>query len=224
MSQSLTSFDLRPPAALADLIDAPRPSPHNGPPCAAGEDGRDSASKHVLTVKDAPCPLPAMDPLHDVVRDYETTGLSLKSHPVAFLRSRLERRGVLTATNLRDARRCPHGHRAAVAGVVLCRQRPGTARGVLFMTLEDETGRADLIVRPHIYTTYRRLALHAGLVIARGRVERQGLVVHLLVERFEEADAPAKAAPEANRDPSTPQDKNSRLIPHQQRAAMEDGC
>lgn len=138
---------------------------------------------------DASCLLPPVDRLQEVVRDYETTGLSLKAHPVAFLRAQLERRGVLPASALRDEQRCPHGRTAAVAGVVLCRQRPATAHGVLFMTLEDETARADLIVRPHVYRRYRPLALHAGMVIAHGRVERQGLVVHLLVRRFEECPA-----------------------------------
>jgi error-prone DNA polymerase len=131
-----------------------------------------------------PVPLPAPRPRDEVARDYARVGLSLANHPIAFLRTRLTREQVLTAAEVKDPRQTGLGRRVAVAGVVLFRQRPGTAKGVMFMTLEDETGRIDLIVRPRIYERYRDAAVYSEAVIARGRVERQGQVVHVLVSAF----------------------------------------
>jgi error-prone DNA polymerase len=131
-----------------------------------------------------PVPLPAPRPRDEVARDYARVGLSLANHPIAFLRTRLTREHVLTAAAVKDPRQTGLGRRVAVAGVVLFRQRPGTAKGVMFMTLEDETGRIDLIVRPRIYERYRDAAVYSEAVIARGRVERQGQVVHVLVSAF----------------------------------------
>ena len=93
--------------------------------------------------------------------------------------------GVTPASRLRDDRRFPQNTPIAVAGLVLVRQRPATASGVLFITLEDETGVANLIVRPHIYERCRKAIRHSVGIIAWGHVERQGLVVHILVERVE---------------------------------------
>lgn len=147
-----------------------------------------------------PAPLPPVSASDEVVRDYTATGLSLKGHPLSFLRAALTERGVLTAAQIRDARDCPHGRWASVAGVVLFRQRPGTAKGVMFMTLEDETGRADLIVRPRVYRQCAAAALYGQLVIARGRVERDGRVVHLLASGIEEVRDQALALPAVSRD------------------------
>jgi error-prone DNA polymerase len=105
---------------------------------------------------------------------------------MSFARDYLRKKRILTAAEIRDERRCPHGCWASVAGIVLFRQRPGTAKGVLFMTLEDETGRADLIVRPRIYQRDAAAAIHGSVIIARGRVERNGLVVHVLASRITE--------------------------------------
>ena len=113
--------------------------------------------------------------------DYGTTGLSLKAHPLSFVRDVLTARGVRPAAALLDPDGAPHGTRAAVAGLVLVRQRPATASGILFVTLEDETGIANLIVRPAVYDRYRAAARHAGALVATGTVERDGVVVHLLV-------------------------------------------
>jgi error-prone DNA polymerase len=130
--------------------------------------------------------LPPVSAPCEVERDYHAIGLSLKAHPLSFIRETLAKRRVLTAAQIRDERSCPHGRWASVAGLVLFRQRPGTAKGVMFMTLEDETGRADLIVRPRIYQRYATAALYGQCVIARGRVERSGRVVHILADRMEE--------------------------------------
>lgn len=130
--------------------------------------------------------LPAIPEPRKVVQDYRHVGLSLRAHPLSFLRDQLNRRGVTPAADLLDAQRHPTDTRVAVAGLVLCRQRPGTASGVIFMTLEDETGVANLIVRPHVYEAHRRAARHGVVIVAHGKVERDGQVVHLLAERFDD--------------------------------------
>ena len=132
--------------------------------------------------------LPRIDEPRKVIQDYAALGLSLKAHPVSFLRPMLEARGAVPAADLRDEKKWPHGTRAAVAGMVLVRQRPGTASGIVFMTIEDETGTANLIVRPHIYQRDRQAARHGVVVLARGVVERQGDVVHVLVRSLQSAD------------------------------------
>jgi error-prone DNA polymerase len=119
---------------------------------------------------------------------------------MSFIREVLTKRGILTAAEIRDDRVCPHGRWASVAGVVLFRQRPGTAKGVMFMTLEDETGRSDLIVRPHVYQRYATAALYGQCIIASGRVERDGRVVHILANRIKEVSDDFLALPAMSRD------------------------
>ena len=128
--------------------------------------------------------LPAMPALREVLTDYSTTGLSLKQHPVAFARSQLDRMHIVPARQLQDERRFPHGAWVRVAGLVLVRQRPGTASGVVFITLEDETGVANLILWSHIYERHRAVARHATLLHAEGLVQREGKVVHVLSKRL----------------------------------------
>ena len=126
--------------------------------------------------------------LRRVLHDYAALNLSLKPHPLSFVRDRLDRMGVATAVALRDRERFPHGRSAATAGIVLVRQRPGTAKGLVFMTLEDESGISNLIVRPAIFERDRKAARHAAVVLAHGRVERAGDVVHLVTTKIESLD------------------------------------
>jgi error-prone DNA polymerase len=95
---------------------------------------------------------------------------------------------VVPGKELADPARHPAGKRIAVAGIALVRQRPSTASGIVFMTLEDETGIANLIIRPHIYERYRKAARHGIVLLARGRVERADDVVHVLVDQMETLD------------------------------------
>lgn len=97
--------------------------------------------------------------------------------------------GVVCNASLADEARYPHKTPASVAGIVLVRQRPGTASGIVFLTLEDETGIANLIVRPQVYERFRSVARHSTLLLARGTVERQGQVVHLHVRRLARLDS-----------------------------------
>jgi error-prone DNA polymerase len=125
--------------------------------------------------------LPAMTLGQHVAEDYDTLDLSLKRHPVAFLRDGLARDGVVRAG---DLIRLPPGRRLTVAGIVLVRQRPGTASGVIFVTLEDETGIANLILWPAVFEAYRRTALGASLLGCVGRLQREGIVTHIVAEKL----------------------------------------
>ena len=124
--------------------------------------------------------LPAMSAGEQVAADYRSTGLSLKHHPVALLRRRLDERGVLSAEGLEGLN---DGDRAAVAGIVLTRQRPGKGI-VMFVTLEDETGTANLVVFPSIYENQRRDTLTARLMLCRGKVQKVDGVIHVIAERI----------------------------------------
>lgn len=144
--------------------------------------------------------LPHIPAEHRVLHDYGSIGLSLKAHPVSFLREHLASLRVLPAADLRDEKRCPAKRRVSVAGVVLCRQRPGTASGVVFITLEDETGIANLIVWRDTFEKYRRVARLSTLLLAHGTIERQGEVVHVHVRELESLDDQAPTLQSVSRD------------------------
>ncbi|HLZ66766.1 MAG TPA: error-prone DNA polymerase [Aliidongia sp.] len=131
--------------------------------------------------QETPVVLPTMQPGEHVVADYATTSLSLKRHPVAFLRERLAARGILPTEALGGTR---DGQRVTVAGLVLVRQRPGTAKGTIFLTIEDETGIANIIVWPAQFEQYRRIVMGGSLVAVRGRLQREGIVLHLVTEEL----------------------------------------
>ncbi|MBT7293708.1 MAG: error-prone DNA polymerase [Rhodospirillaceae bacterium] len=127
--------------------------------------------------------LPAMRLGEQVVEDYATLRMSLRCHPVQLLRPELAARGIVPAKEL--ARLKPE-RRFSVAGLVLARQRPGTAKGVIFMTLEDETGVANLIVWANVFERFRRAVMASRLLICRGRLQREGLVIHIIAEQLED--------------------------------------
>ena len=122
----------------------------------------------------------------EVAADYRHVGLSLRQHPVWFLRDDLRRRRILSCAQAMEA---PDGREVEAAGLVLVRQRPGSARGVLFVTIEDESGIANLIVWPSILEKNRRILLAADMLCARGRVQREGAVVHLIVRQVRDLGA-----------------------------------
>ena len=117
----------------------------------------------------------------EVVQDYRHSGLSLRAHPVSFLRAELARRRVVPCAEAMDAR---DGQTLTTAGIVLVRQMPGSAKGVLFVTMEDETGVANLVIWPKLYERQRRVVLGARLLGVRGRIQREGAVVHLIANRL----------------------------------------
>ncbi len=125
--------------------------------------------------------LPVMNTAEHVAEDYATLSLSLKAHPVSFLREGLADLGFRPAEALKTARK---GSRLGVSGLVLVRQRPGSAKGVLFATLEDETGVANIIIWPKVFDRFRPTVIGARLLGAVGRVQREGEVIHLVAERL----------------------------------------
>ena len=133
--------------------------------------------------------LPAMPLCEHVVEDYVATGLSLKAHPVRFFRDRLTALGAIRNAELRgDALRAGFAT-VTVAGLVLVRQRPGTSKGVVFMTLEDETDIANIIVWPKVFAKNRRTVMTARFLAVRGRLQRAGLVIHVVAESFVDLSA-----------------------------------
>ncbi|AKQ42383.1 DNA polymerase III subunit alpha [Aurantiacibacter atlanticus] len=130
--------------------------------------------------------LPAMPLSEEVVADYQTTRLSLKAHPMAFLRASLAERGFVRAADLRNRKM---RSMVNVAGVVLIRQRPGSAKGVCFITLEDETGTINLVVWPDLKEKQRKVVMGSRLMEVRGRVEYDDEVIHVIAQHMTDATA-----------------------------------
>ena len=125
--------------------------------------------------------LPSMALAEHVIADYRALKLSLKAHPLSFLRKQLSVQGIVPSHALKGL---PNGRRVTVAGVVLVRQRPGTAKGVVFMTIEDETGVANIIVWPKVLERFRPVVMGARMVFVQGRVQSADGVLHLVAERL----------------------------------------
>jgi error-prone DNA polymerase len=127
--------------------------------------------------------LPLMPQGEHVVSDYRSLSLSLKAHPVSFFRREFFAAGIVEAGRLSEV---PNGRRVSVAGLVLVRQRPGTASGVIFATLEDETGVANVIVWPKIFERFRPIVLGARLLRVFGKLQSEQSVIHIVAERLED--------------------------------------
>jgi len=130
-----------------------------------------------LEVEEPPARLPAMTDAERVADDYRTVGLSLERHPVTFFREDLRRRGVVEANRLATLE---NGAQVIVGGLVTVRQRPSTAKGIIFMTIEDETGIANAVIRPSVYERNRAACFGAIFIVVTGRLERKGEVIHVL--------------------------------------------
>ncbi len=135
-----------------------------------------------------PAELPPVPAPATVLADYGSTGLSLKAHPISFLRGWLSRQGCVPCALARCDHGLPTRSRAAMAGLVLVRQRPSTAKGTMFLTIEDESGSANVIVRPEVHDRFRRAIRASSAVIVRGRIERRDGVSHLLARSVEGID------------------------------------
>jgi len=125
--------------------------------------------------------LPPMPLGEEVIHDYRSLSISLKAHPMSFLREGLTGRGVVVADALRTL---VPGRYVNVAGLVLVRQRPGTASGVIFATLEDESGVVNVIIWPKVFEANRRVVLGARVLGVRGKLQREGIVIHVIAEKF----------------------------------------
>lgn len=141
--------------------------------------------------------LPGMTALETLVLDYRHTGLSLKDHPMRHLRAELQKRQVVTCGELGGI---PHGRTVKVAGLVVTRQRPGTASGVVFVTLEDESGTANVVVWNHVFERFLDVARSAGMMEVRGRLERDGDVIHVIAQHMVALELPAKGIRTESRD------------------------
>lgn len=127
-----------------------------------------------------------MTELEEVYSDYATTGLSLKNHPMAFCRPELDRRRVVTAERLAQTR---DGRYVTVAGIVLLRQRPGTAKGVTFATIEDETGTVNLVLFTKVWQRFYTIAQRSNAWLVHGKLENRENVIHVVVGRLEDLTA-----------------------------------
>ena len=124
--------------------------------------------------------LPVMTESEHVLHDYATTQFSLKAHPVCFVREKLTQLHIIKTDQLKTLK---DGMQVKVAGLVLVRQRPGTAGGICFMTIEDETGFANLVIFESLFETYRAAILQSKLIMAEGKVQVEGEVIHVIVKR-----------------------------------------
>jgi error-prone DNA polymerase len=129
--------------------------------------------------------LRAMAEGREVVEDYRSTQLSLRGHPVSFLRDELDALRIVRCADLATIR---DGRNVEVAGVILVRQRPGSAKGVLFITIEDETGIANGILWPDRFEIYRRQVMSSSMIAMRGRLQKEGEVIHIICDRIVDHD------------------------------------
>jgi error-prone DNA polymerase len=141
--------------------------------------------------------LPAPTEGQDIVADYRRLGLTLRRHPLALLRRQLHERRLATAAEIQ---RAPHGRLVRTAGIVIGRQRPDTASGVVFVTLEDETGATNVIVWRDLGDRQRRELLGSRLLGIYGKVEREGAVVHVLAGRLVDLTLLLGSLPTRSRD------------------------
>ena len=174
-----------------------------------GEDGGDGVEPAVA--------LPAMTPGEAVVEDYAALRLSLKTHPLALLREALARDGTVPAKRLLELET---GAPVKVVGLTIIRQRPGTASGVIFLTIEDETGIANIVVWPKMFERFRRQVMGARLLSVTGTLQREGTVIHVIANRLEDltghlralADG-AKPEPARADHPARPSAEDRRAYP-----------
>jgi len=141
---------------------------------------------HVEARSEGPDPevlLPKMPKAEHVVADYQTLRLSLKAHPMRFFRASLAGQGFRATSDLEAMR---HGQRVSLAGLVLVRQKPGSAKGVCFITLEDEAGVANLVIWPNLFKLYRPVIMAARLLVVHGRIQTDGRVIHVVVDHLED--------------------------------------
>jgi error-prone DNA polymerase len=130
--------------------------------------------------------LPPLKDNEAVVEDYSVLGLSLRNHPMAFMRARLSAKGMIAAADLKTL---PNGTFVKIAGLVLFRQRPGTAKGTIFITIEDETGSANLIVWPKISERYRKVVFGAKVIHCEGILQKESNVIHVVSRRLADSTA-----------------------------------
>jgi error-prone DNA polymerase len=161
-----------------------------------------AAARESRTIEEVREPAVSLRPMTsggEVVEDYRHVGLTLRRHPASFLRADLASRRIVTCADAMSAR---DGKWLTTAGLVLVRQKPGSAKGVMFITIEDETGVANLVIWPSLYERQRRIILAAGMFAVQGRIQREGDVVHLVAQHL--TDLSAELAGVGDRDDGFP--------------------
>jgi error-prone DNA polymerase len=159
--------------------------------------------------------LPQMPVCEHVVADYQTTRLSLKAHPMSFLRRSMQKQGYTTTRTLQGLR---GGQQIKLAGIVLIRQRPGSAKGVCFITLEDETGVANLVVWPKVMEAFRKVIMRARVIDVRGTVQRDADVIHVVAHHLtDRSDALERLSHDRMEAPLARADEVNKAIPHDPR-------
>lgn len=138
-------------------------------------------SKTIAEQQEPQVELRQMTDGHNVIQDYSHTGLTLRQHPIAFLRKDLAARNIVTCEEAMTAR---DGRWLMTAGLVLVRQKPGSAKGVMFLTIEDETGPANVVVWPKLFERRRRVVIGSSMMAINGRIQREGDVVHLIAQQL----------------------------------------
>ncbi|MCY2989266.1 MAG: error-prone DNA polymerase [Planctomycetota bacterium] len=137
----------------------------------------------IETFNEPSADLPTTTVQEEVLADYQTTGLSLRPHPVSFYRDQLQKLGVKTAASLAEV---PHNRPVKVAGLVILRQRPSTGKGITFVTLEDETGIANLVVQIKIWERFHQVTRHSNAWLVRGKLESRHGVIHVVVQHVQD--------------------------------------
>ncbi len=156
--------------------------------------------------------LPQMPICEHVVADYQTTRLSLKAHPMSFLRKSMGKQGYRTTAALNDMR---NGQSVKLAGIVLIRQRPGSAKGVCFITLEDETGVANLVVWPKVMEAFRKVIMRARIIDVRGYVQRDEDVIHVVATHLtDRSDALERLSNDVMEPPLARADEVKKALPN----------
>ena len=180
-----------------------------------------AAAQTAMQAPERPVALPHMPLSEEVVADYQTTGLSLRAHPMRFFRASLTRQGHTPAEGLWHR---GHGAMVSVAGLVLVRQKPGSAKGVCFVTLEDETGVVNLVIWPDRFEAWRGVIMAARLMAVRGRVQTDGRVIHVVAEAVaDRTDALDRLSPSALPAAKVRGDHPANPIPHQTDALPQPG-
>jgi error-prone DNA polymerase len=153
--------------------------------------------------------LPGMSLPEHVAEDYRTVSLSLKAHPLEFFRQALARRGVMPAAHLQKV---ADGARVSVAGLVLIRQQPGTAKGIVFLTIEDETGPANIVIWKDRFRANRRTVMMSSFLVVHGRVQKADGVIHVVAERFTDLSSQLAKLREEPKAITVSQEVKGRLI------------
>ena len=178
-----------------------------------------AAEKAEALAREPEVMLPAMTMGEEVSEDYRHLRLSLKTHPAALLRGALAAHGIITNAQLRTL---PDRSRVTVSGLVLVRQRPGTASGVIFMTVEDETGVANIVVWPRVFEQFRRIVLGGTMVAVEGDIQRDesGLVIHVVADRLTDLTDELRSLPAFDMDGEIPLSRATNGKRHSDRSRM----